>query len=185
MRFNLYKHSNKGSLPKDYEAEFKQVYEKTYDKAYKLAVYLCKDEDNTKDILSEFYMKLWLKKIDFNAIQKIDNYILIAVRNETFNFLKKCNKIRFLELNKIVELDLKEEGTPLENLNYKETERCIQSVIEELPDKRKVIFKQSRFENKSTQEIATSYGISKKTVEDHIRKSVIFLRKRLPELNSI
>ena len=185
MRINLFKHSNKGSLPKNYEAEFKQVYEKTYDKAYKLAAYLCKDEDNTKDILSDFYMKLWSKKIDFNTVQKIDNYIYLAVRNETLNFLKKNNNIRFLELNKIVELDLKDEVTPIECLYHKETKKHIQKAIEELPEKRKVIFKQSRFENKSTQEIATAYGISIKTVEDHIRKSVIFLRQRLPELNGI
>lgn len=182
MRLSLFKQSKKDSPEETYESVFKQVYQNTYAKMYQLVYYLCQNSENTKDILSEFYLKLWQNKKDFNDIKNIENYLLVAVRNETLNFLKKNNRVKFDELNELAGKPYTEQLTPEDHLFHKETKQQLISAIEELPEKRQVIFKLNRLDNKSTKEIAVHLNISIKTVEDHITKSLHFLRKRYPHL---
>ncbi len=51
--------------------------------------------------------------------------------------------------------------------------------VESMPEKRRNIFKLSRQEGLSNQEIATKLHISKKTVENQIYQSLKFLRKEM------
>ena len=51
--------------------------------------------------------------------------------------------------------------------------------IEKMPPQRKKIFKMSRLENLSNDEIATLLNISKRTVESHISQALADLRKLL------
>jgi RNA polymerase sigma-70 factor, ECF subfamily len=57
----------------------------------------------------------------------------------------------------------------------------INAAIERLPDKNKTVFMKSRLEEKTHKEIANEMSISVKTVENHITKSLKFLRKQLQE----
>jgi RNA polymerase sigma-70 factor (ECF subfamily) len=56
-------------------------------------------------------------------------------------------------------------------------------IIEQLPEKRKEIFRLRRQEGLSYNEIAEKLGISVKTVEDHMMKANRFLRKHLREMD--
>ncbi len=182
MRLSIFNQSKKDSHKGSYESVFKQVYKDSYAKIYKLVFYLCQNSENTKDILSEFYLKLWDKQQDFGTINNLENYLLVAVRNETFNFLKKNNRVKFNELNELSITQAAQEATPEEHIFHQETKQQLIRAIEELPEKRKLVFKLNRLEDKSTKEIALHLNISIKTVEDHITKSLQFLRKRYPHL---
>ena len=168
---------------KSREADFRQIYTASYDKAYKVAYYICKNEEDAKDILSEFYSKLWSKNMDYSTVENLENYLLISVRNHTLNFLKKNKAKLYQELTEQIESTIREDRTAVDDICTAETKKEIISAIEELPEKRKHIFKLSRFEDKTTQEIASANNISIKTVEDHIRKSLLFLHRRFPDIH--
>jgi RNA polymerase sigma-70 factor (ECF subfamily) len=57
----------------------------------------------------------------------------------------------------------------------------IQSAIKELPEKYKEVFEMSRFGEKTNAEIAAKLGISIKTVEYRITKSLKILRIKLKD----
>jgi len=178
-------HKNRHSKSRSRESDFEHIYNLSYDKAYRLAYYMCKDEENSKDILSEFYSKLWSKNIDYSLIENIENYILISVRNHTLNYLKKNKANQYQELTEGIESTVIDNKNVVDEMCAAETQNEIFLAIEELPEKRKHIFKLSHLEEKTTQEIASTQNISIKTVEDHIRKSRIFLHRKLPNLEGI
>ena len=55
----------------------------------------------------------------------------------------------------------------------------IDHLIEELPERRRVIFNLSRKEHKSYKEIAFQLNISEKTVENQISEALKFLKKNI------
>ena len=69
--------------------------------------------------------------------------------------------------------DLEEELTAYNLGEY------IDHLIEELPERRRVIFNLSRKEHKSYKEIAFQLNISEKTVENQISEALKFLKKNI------
>ena len=57
----------------------------------------------------------------------------------------------------------------------------IDNAIEQLPEKRRLIFRLSRQEGLSNDEIANKLGISKKTVENQITHAIKFLRTKIQD----
>jgi len=69
--------------------------------------------------------------------------------------------------------------SPESELLSKENMKAIYEKIKALPPKSQAVFKLSRFENMTYQEIADSLEISIKTVEMHISISLRILRKTI------
>ena len=66
--------------------------------------------------------------------------------------------------------------SPEERIFYEETRGIIQEAINALPPQGKYIFRLSREKGLKYKEIAEMLNISIKTVETHMRRSLIFLR---------
>ena len=66
-----------------------------------------------------------------------------------------------------------------EKIHAEDLELLIVMSIEKMPPQRKKIFKMSRFEHLSNDEIAQQLNISKRTVESHISQAMSDLRKLL------
>ena len=64
-------------------------------------------------------------------------------------------------------------------IHAEDLELLIVMSIEKMPPQRKKIFKMSRFEHLSNDEIAQQLNISKRTVESHISQAMSDLRKLL------
>ncbi len=166
------------------EEYFAKLYNTHYAKLYRLAYYITSDEEICKDVLSIFFLKVWEKIETFKQAKDIENYLFISLRNETLTYLKRQKNSEYCELKELlITQEDTENLTPHETLQLKETNQILDSIIEELPEKRKRVFKLSRYENKTAKEIAQICNISTKTVEDHIRKSLIFLRHHSPKMS--
>ena len=61
----------------------------------------------------------------------------------------------------------------------KEKAGLVHKAIEELPPKRKEVFKLCKLEGKSYEEISQRMGISTSTITDHIVKANVFIRNKL------
>jgi RNA polymerase sigma-70 factor (ECF subfamily) len=71
----------------------------------------------------------------------------------------------------------------MEDISYAEIdlEQKVTDFIEQLPDRRRTIFKLSRFEGLKNREIAEKLGISIKTVEAQMTEALRFLSKKLKD----
>lgn len=74
--------------------------------------------------------------------------------------------------------------TPLVNTTEEDVNRelllkAIDKTLRELPEKTQLVFRLSRFENKSVREIAGNLELTEKAVEYHITKAIKLLRQRL------
>jgi len=72
-----------------------------------------------------------------------------------------------------------DEANTQQNMENMELEEYLHSVIEQLPEKCRMVFVMSRFEELSYKEIAEKLEISPKTVENQISKALKVLREHL------
>ena len=114
-----------------------------------------------------------------------DKYFYVLAKNKAFNYLKQ-KRYDIIDIEdyetELIKINLMEqllEKDSLENIIIKENIQKIQALIQSLPSNSKEIFILSRKYNLKNKDIAIRLGISVKTVEYHITKTLAFFRKNM------
>lgn len=140
---------------------------------------LIPDEDTCKDLAQEVLVELWRKRAELDIHTSLRAYLRRAAVNRALNYIKTSKKIvleepeeRYFEADDTArQVQLKDRQ---ENL-----EEALAEAIARLPEKCRLVFTLSRFENLSHREIAEQLGISVKTIENQITKAMRLLREAL------
>ena len=147
------------------------------------ALSLSRDHAMAQDILQNVYLKIWKFRSNLNPKLSIRSFLFKAVYNEFINQYKQKKTISILEqkymdaLNKMY--------AQSEDVIQKQQIEFINSEIEKLPSKCKLIFKMSKKEGLSNQEISKYLGVSIKTVEGHITNAFRRLKAKLPQRSKL
>jgi RNA polymerase sigma-70 factor (ECF subfamily) len=154
------------------ESAFEKIFRKYYTPMVLFAVNYLHDKDRAESIVQDVFVALWDKRV-VNVIASLEGYLVVSVRNRCHNELKRQGTIKKFE--KAFDPEL------IEWPEYRDKEfmKKINEAIEELPPKRKRIFKMNRIEGLKYKDIAQRLSISPKTVEVQMGKALKYLRERL------
>ena len=142
------------------------------------AVYRVLNDNNlAEDIAQEVFFGLWKKRENLNISTSVQAYLKRAAINKSLNFIRD-QKVKFDDEEKMPILT-SNQSTTQQQLEAEDLQKLINESIDQLPEKCRLVFTLSRFEEMSYQEIADQLGISIKTVENQISKALKFLRKAL------
>ena len=146
--------------------------------------YLCKavyriipDTNYTEDIVQEVFYELWKKRARLNIKSSLKSYLRRAAVNRALNHIRDK---KFRQPDEVTE-----ELVPIINQNVshlleaEELKLIIDKVVDNLPDKCRIVFILNRFEEMTYKEIAETLNISIKTVENQISKALRILRDEL------
>lgn len=138
---------------------------------------LLKNDLEAEDMTQDIFYKVWSNHETIARVDSFKSYLFRMAKNAVYNhYSHLLIKENYIEIQKNIHPyeDLVEEKIHAEDL-----ELLIIMSIEKMPPQRKKIFKMSRLENLSNDEIATLLNISKRTVESHISQALADLRKLL------
>ncbi|WP_321997544.1 RNA polymerase sigma-70 factor [Draconibacterium orientale] len=163
--------------------------EKAFEKLFKLYYgYLCNfatkiiaDDVAAEEIVQDFFVKFWERRTDLSVESSLKNYLFRSVKNLCLNYIKH-NNIKLQHAQKVIA----ESETSNFNNDYIEVDLAadIAKSIEELPEKRREIFRLSREEGLKYREIAEKLNISIKTVEAQMSLAIKSLRDKLKKYNT-
>jgi RNA polymerase sigma-70 factor (family 1) len=164
---------------KEGDAEaFDLIYRLYSKKMYFFAFGLVKDEEIAKDLIQEVFVNLWEKKELVNVHLNFDNYIFTIVYNAIRKFFRK----KSLE-TKVLDHIQKNSPALIEtadgSLIYNELLEIANKTIENLPHRRKTVYKLSRQEGIKIKEIARRLDISPRTAENHLARALKYLKEEL------
>lgn len=142
------------------------------------AMQFVRDKDIAKDIVQDLFLYVY-EKFDQGEAELPANYLYTLVRYRCLNHLahQKIREERYYEIEKTYS----NPHNPLEMVELIELEHSYLQAIESLPVKCRLVFKMSRNDKKSNQEISEELELSKRTVEAHISHALKAIREKLSD----
>lgn len=138
-----------------------------------------KDRDEAEEVVQNAFMTLWEKRQTLQITGQIKSYMFSMVQNSCLNVLKH-RKVKQKHEHEVL-ASVSEADDDEISLQSSELETQIFSALQKLPEKCRMIFKLSRFEELKYAEIAEKLDISVKTVENQMGKALRLMREELKE----
>ena len=159
-----------------------RLYESLFREYYRpLVVYAMKyvkDADVAKEIVQEFFVRLFEKRNSLVIDTSLKSYFYRSVFNSCINYISHM-EMRSRHIRNMAVLSENEFSD--NQVAVIELQNRIVDSIEKMPDQCRRIFKMNRFEGLRNEQIAVALGISKRTVETQISKALKILRKKLAD----
>lgn len=160
---------------------FVKIYEKYWEKLYYVCFQRTLSREETEDIIHELFLDIWNKKESIEIRTTFAAYIYTALKYKIFRLIdSKIVRRKYME--HFGDEEPASSITTEQLLDFNELYDLIEQSVENLPDKCKMIFKMSRDENLSAEEISRELNISSNTVQNQITKAKKIIRKRLKKL---
>lgn len=156
---------------------FKKLFELFWEPMFINAKSIVLDENIAKDIVQEIWVNLWQKR-EHNTIKNFEAYIFRSVSYGCFKYLRD-NKLKTTHLQAIDAMELLTESAVEHQHNLDQTQFIIEKSLTELPPRCQQIFRLSRIEAASNEEIAKRLGISKRSVENQMSIALKSIRQNL------
>ena len=162
------------------EAAFRELFEAYYRYLVATAYQYLQDSQLARDLAQDVFVEIWDKRQTLRVEGAPKAYLRRAVVNKCLNRLKRESRMTVTDP---VELpDAGNAPAAPDQLAAAELQAVVDRTIAALPERCRVVFCLSRFEEKSHQEIAAALSISTKTVESQMTKALKTLRAAVATL---
>ena len=165
-------------LKKDDFIAFDALFHKYSASLYAFALSITRDSFASEEITQLVFLKVWEKREQINEHLSFKSFLFSVAYHETISWLRKekSERMRIGEFVKIAGFETNETEQAVE---FRNIEGLANQLIQEMPEKRKEIFRLSREQGFSNMEIASKLGISIKTVENQMTSALKYLREKL------
>jgi RNA polymerase sigma-70 factor (family 1) len=158
--------------------DFNKMFNNYKGRIYAYILAITKSEYVAEEITQEIFIKLWVARENLGEIKNLDGYVFKIARNLSLNYLRKVayNEKMSAELIRIAAKDSDSAETKLNLFDYN---KLINQAVDGLSPQRRLVFKLSKEEELSYDEIAVQLKLSKNTVKNHHLTAVGIVRSFL------
>ncbi len=160
---------------KDDQSAFRIIFDRYKDRVYAAALKMTRSRDTAEEIVQEVFVSLWLHRSSLGEIQKPVSYLFTTVYNTISRHFKKLAAEKNMKAQ-ILEKSKKGERSTEQTIFEQETRQWLQNIINQLPTQQKLIYKLSKEDGLSRNEIAERLDISPNTVKNHLLKAMQFIK---------
>lgn len=157
------------------EKAFRKLYDFYHQDIYRYSVSILKSKELAEENVQEAFLKIWLLRENLNLEQSFKAYLVTIARNQAFKFLNKAANEATLK-EEIFYNSQKSHNQGDYSVREIDCKKLKKQAIKQLPPKRKLIFKMSRKQGKTYEEISQELGISVNTVKNQMSKALESLR---------
>lgn len=165
----------------------KRAYQILFDKYYvRLVSYIntyTKNQDSSKDIVQESFIKLWNNRATIEADASVVSFLHKIAYNIFVDKYRKEKRNQSL-LDTLSYEAINESIESEEEVAKTKKIEMVKRSIDELPPRCQEIFKMSKYEGLKYVEIAEALNLSIKTVEAQMGKAFSYIRQKVKELDS-
>lgn len=157
------------------EKAFEKIYLNYYKKTLYFITGLIKSGPDAEELTQEVFIKLWTNRETIDPERSVHSYMFTIARNTAFNFLKH----KLVEMGYIRDYSPAEAATETseEILLAKEIALLIEMTVNRMPVQRQRIYRMSREEGLTNNEISIRLQISKKTVDNQLSLAMRELKR--------
>ncbi|BFK96570.1 RNA polymerase sigma-70 factor [Alistipes onderdonkii] len=135
---------------------------------------MLKDHSEAEDITQDIFLKIWRNRTSIGAVDAFGPYLFRMARNAVYDrFDSRSVRENYARRASL----LPEYELPDSAIDSRDLLLLIRMVVEKMPEQRRRIFRMSREEGLSNDQIAEQLSISRRTVENQISRALAELRK--------
>lgn len=166
------------------EEAFEALFHAFYDRLVEFVRLYAVVTSMAEDLVQNIFLDIWRRREDWYPRGALKAYLYGAARNKALEHLRNRRTARHYSYLLKEEQFVSRDG-PEADLRFTELEHAVRRAIEELPERRRLVFKLSRQHDLTYAEIATLLGISVNTVENQMVHAIRFLRRRLSAYSTL
>ena len=157
---------------------FSEIYNRYWKRIFTVAVNKIGQLEEAEEIVQDIFVSMWNRRESIIITTTLNAYLSVSVKYRVIKILAKRNLY-----NKFTDYSL-HILSPTDNstqnwLEFEELKSQLETLVAQLPEKCRLVYKLSREEGMSQKQIAKEFDISEKTVEAHIGKALKHLRTGL------
>jgi len=172
---------NEKLLLTEFQKGNQKAFNTLYNNYYKvLVVYakqFVKDLQIAENLTQDVFVMVYEKREQLQIHTSFKAFMYTSLRNHCLNYLKKENRFSSFEDSQIKIIEENNIDDPF--IKHAELAQKLHDAIHKLPKKNQQIFRMSRFEGATNEDIADNLGLTKRTVETHISNALKKLRHHL------
>lgn len=186
------------SVSENDDYAFRVFYDLYYRSIFRITYYFLRNREACGEVVSNVFVAIWKSRVSLRRISNIDAYLYVVARNESKRYLRECRTHRrCLSLEEIPISVLDRNSPPLSSdgeapdshLIESEIEELISRLVNDLPERCRMVFLLNRQERLSSREIAQILSLSESTVRVQLKlavdRIVAGIRKYDPDLKLI
>jgi RNA polymerase sigma-70 factor (family 1) len=155
-------------------AQFKDLFELHFDAVRNYIYYRSGNAEAATDIAQETFLRVWEKQpADLSHITGL----LFKIAND--EFISQYRRQKVITKFRMAAKNDHSAGSPEDQVMFEEMNSRYETALVNLPEKQRVVFLMSRYDQLKYQEIAERLGLSVKAVEKRMNLALTYLKKVL------
>ena len=150
------------------EAAYKELFFILFNSLTRFATGILQSKEVAEEVVSDVFVSIWTDRANLNAIDDLQLYIFIAVKNNSIHKAKQLHKRTTVSID---EIDVEMESiyqTPEERVLSTESLSRIETAMNSLPQRARLILKLAKEDKMRYKDIAALLNISVKTVDNQL-----------------
>ncbi|RKR85092.1 RNA polymerase sigma-70 factor (ECF subfamily) [Mucilaginibacter gracilis] len=160
------------------EMAFRIIYDAYFDRLAAYAFKMSKSEDASEEIIQDVFMKLWTNRAVLLNVELPQAYLFSIARNKTIDYLRKLAKETTL-IALLAENIQYHTNNAEKRIETQDLRALIAEAIAQLSPQKQKIFRLSKYDDLSHDEIAEELNLSKSTIKNHLSETMQYLRRNL------
>jgi RNA polymerase sigma-70 factor (ECF subfamily) len=136
-------------------------------------------KEDAEDITQEVFIRVYQSLHTFQGESEFSTWLYRITVNMSLNFLRRNRKKRVLQSLETLFTLRSDEKNPLEEMESAERDRRIRKAIDTLPERQRMAFILSRYEELPQKKIAAVMNRSEGAVEQLLQRAKEILQKKL------
>ncbi|MFA6945484.1 MAG: RNA polymerase sigma-70 factor [Pedobacter sp.] len=166
------------------EAAFRIIFDLYSSKLYYFSLKFLKEREPCQEVVQEVFMNVWINRVKLDTQYPIAPYLYTITRRLTLNVLRQVANSQ-CAMEKMWANVQKTSNETEEVVYLEDLERFTEQVLARLPKQQQLVYRMSRHQELSYDEIAEELNISRNTVKNHMVSALKTLRTQLQKAFSM
>ncbi len=165
-------------LQKGDQHAFEQLYAHYKKHIIGRLLFIFKSDELTQDIAQETFIAIWENRARVNPEKSFKSFLFTIATNKAYDLMRKAQVDKRLHDALSSYID-KESNQVEEYMLRKEHSEQLNHLLLQMPEQQRRVYQLAKIEGYSYDEIAQKIGVSRHTVNTHIKRANKFLKEQI------
>jgi RNA polymerase sigma-70 factor (family 1) len=161
------------------ESAFNELFEIHRAKLFNYLFDIVKSREVAEELVTDVFLKLWFGRELATEIQHVDAFLFRIAYHKALNFLRITSRRRDIQKLVAYEIEKAAFNEAEDKLTRDEYRRLLNAAIAQLTPQRQLVYRLSREEGMTHDQIAAALDLSPNTIKNHITESTRLIREFL------